>query len=867
MSTQDDELMFSIGVTENPNTRSKLEAMAKAVEEFQKRFSLGVESVGAAAMSVKGSVTSVTDQMKTFSTMAVGSIEAISASVSQLQSLASKETIQRINVVIDQPATQKVEVSGFDEIQAQSKVATEAIESLQTQAMQPTKLSFEMPSDLKSMFDEVGSQLEDFRAQATEDVEVDFGLPANLKNVFMEFSDVSIEAVDKIHNALDEKIVSLAKPMSVATTQIKLEYAKRVADHAKAYAQMADDMDRAVDRQTMALDRQQAAIKKSARGMIEGAKGFMQLGLLSRDSSDQIVKGLVAIEGAVNMLEGGIDVMQSFSQGWRAMRDATKATGKVGQIAQSMSALGKVGTAASIAGTGASLVGGAASIGGAATSVTAGGIGIGAGVAGVGAIAAPIAVAVAAAAAALAALSLVAVELSETFRGTATKQGSVTDTIASAQVGMVASVMRMTGMFERTDSIGTQLANSFSKSNDALLDQIPVIGKVVKGLNMFGDAANLAASYAAVERSQKLLAVNKIKNEQRDKIENADRDAGNEIAGNKFKSSVQSIRNSSDVGSLSTQQQTARFDAQSFNAQINETKKLDKAREDKNPVGEIESSLRLNQLQSSRSLNLATAPLNDKMGGEMQIQVESAKQLAIYQQQATDAANQQGRTSEKYKDSIAQVKSIQDQITDSYQKQKGLVAEKARAEIQGQAQVAEGLKRQLDMTMQGIESIKSGYKSSAINFAKLGYVEQEQALDAMSLAKTEGPEALDEHQRDLLRSVGGKRATDFADNADLMEAKGRGFDKGFGDDFTNEAIQMQAMQRNIEAQIQTNYTATVKVDFDSKAVERSVVDQVNKIMSERNNEITLAVQENLSNQKREINDETKFRLAQQKNAR
>ena len=276
---QDDELMFSIGVTERADTRSKLEAMAKAVEDYQKRFSVGVESVGAAATSVKGSVTSIAEQMKTFGNTTAGGYEHIAASLSQLQSLASQPMLQRINVIIDQPETQKVEVTGFDEIKTQSKVATDAIETLQTQAKKPAKLAVEMPSDLKAMFDEVGSQLEDFRAKATEDVEVDFGLPANLKNVFMQFSDVSIEAVDKIHNALDEKIVSLAKPMSVATTQIKMEYAKRVADHAKAYSKMADDMDRAVDRQSAALDRQQAAIKKSARGMIDGAKGFMQLGL------------------------------------------------------------------------------------------------------------------------------------------------------------------------------------------------------------------------------------------------------------------------------------------------------------------------------------------------------------------------------------------------------------------------------------------------------------------------------------------------------------------------------------------------------------------------------------------------------------
>ena len=916
MSNQDDELMFSIGVMESPGTKAKLEAMAKAVEEYQKRFSMGIASVGDAALSVKSSVVSVSDQIKSIGANAASAYQTVTESISELKSVASEpvsvkvdtssvdelakkrkysaeqlnaweeaETVKRFNearaLEADYLAWKKThseealiaEEKAFIDSAFKRADAAKAAERLAAKQSggqisqlksEPIKLE---PIDVGDLFAEAEVALDNFRQIAAEEIEVDFGIPKNLKNVFMQFEGVSLKSVDKIGEAMEKKVLDLAKPSSIATAQIRMEYQKRVQDHAKAYAKMAEDMDRAVDRQTSALERQESAVKKSARGMIEGAKGFMQLGLLSKDSSDQIVKGLVAIEGAVNMLEGSIDVMQSFTQGWRAMRQATQASGKVADLSRGMSTLAKAGSAI---GVGTTLAGGATAIGGVGSAVGAGSAvggvgaaGVGAGGLGLGAVGA-VALPVAAAAAALASLALVAIELKETFSGTATKAGSVTDTIGSYQVGMLASGMRMTGMFERMDSYGTQLAVSYSQSTDAMLDYIPLIGQTAKGLNLLGDAAKLSASYAAVERSEKLLTKNKLINERRDKIENVERNAAFEIDGNQFRNRVQSIRSSGDVESLATQSQRARFDEQSFQEQMYLSGNISQANMDKDPVKAIQSSISLTKSQASQSLTNATAPIDDKLGAEMQIQMESAKQLAIYQRQATEAAEEQGRTSERYKDSISQVKSIQDTITQSYERQKGLVSERARAEQQSQSQIMEGLQRQLDATRQGIESVKSGYKSAAINFARLGEIEQQQALDAMQQARTKGPASLEDYQKDLLRQTGSKQAIEFADQSDLMEAKSAGFDGGFKSDFDTERLQLESVQKNIEANIQTTYAATVRVDFDSKAIERSVVDQVNAIMAERNSEITLAVQENLANQKRQINDETTFKLKERK---
>ena len=253
MAQQDDELMFSIGVMERPDTKARLAAIAKSIEDVQKGITAGAVSIGDSVTSIKGSITGVVDQVRAFGSSAASSYSLVTASIAQLRSVSSQPIEQRVSVVVD---------SASDA----SKVATDSIAALQAQAEKPAKLNVEMPADLKAQFDELGSQIEDLRDKATEGVEVDFGLPPNLRNVFLQFSDVSIEAVDNIENALNKKIGSLAEPAKVATAQLRQEYAKRVADQSKAYAQMSEQMDRAVEKQSIATEMQGEAIKRAAHG-------------------------------------------------------------------------------------------------------------------------------------------------------------------------------------------------------------------------------------------------------------------------------------------------------------------------------------------------------------------------------------------------------------------------------------------------------------------------------------------------------------------------------------------------------------------------------------------------------------------------
>lgn len=124
--------------------------------------------------------------------------------------------------------------------------------------------------------------------------------------------------------------------------------------------------------------------------------------------------------------------------------------------------IGSLGLDAVLAGGGGAAAGGGA----------AGGIG-----ATIGALAAP----VAAAAAALGSLALVGKEVQEVFSGTANQVGSVTDTIATWEVGVADWIGDMTGMFDLVNSSGVEAAQKLKDLNvqkaiqDSLTSQLNLI--------------------------------------------------------------------------------------------------------------------------------------------------------------------------------------------------------------------------------------------------------------------------------------------------------------------------------------------------------------------------------------------------------
>ena len=112
MAQQDDELMFSIGVMERPDTKARLEAIAKSMEEVQSRFDAGAVSIAGSIASVKTSVNGVVDQIRQFGGTAASSYSLITASIANLRSATSQPITQTVSMVVDSGGDGNVSVAG-----------------------------------------------------------------------------------------------------------------------------------------------------------------------------------------------------------------------------------------------------------------------------------------------------------------------------------------------------------------------------------------------------------------------------------------------------------------------------------------------------------------------------------------------------------------------------------------------------------------------------------------------------------------------------------------------------------------------------------------------------------------------------------
>lgn len=68
-----------------------------------------------------------------------------------------------------------------------------------------------------------------------------------------------------------------------------------------------------------------AAFSEVGMGALQAGRGFAMLGLGSKESSEEMVKGLVKIQGAYDILKGGFEVWRKLSEGMRMYRKATAA--------------------------------------------------------------------------------------------------------------------------------------------------------------------------------------------------------------------------------------------------------------------------------------------------------------------------------------------------------------------------------------------------------------------------------------------------------------------------------------------------------------------------------------------------------------
>ncbi len=777
----DSRVEFEIDVTQSPTARARIEALTKLVVDGQAKMSAGVERMGLMAQTAAAGMSPLVAKMEAFKKSSMAGVDGLRSEFSKLDSAAGK----RIDRTI------KVDIIGMEKV----KELEASIDRMAAVAGRGPNV----PSPIPGMPGPSGA---DRGRNGGPSSGMD--VPDNLRGMFKKLEAEAGSSADKIGKAMDDKIGKLPK-LQEGTESLKKAFKER-SDAAK---KLRDDYERAVDNMGEASERMNSNLVKGARSLIGMTKGFAELGLMSAESTEQLAKGMVAVQGAFDIFDGAADLLESV-QGSRKAR-------KMGRRA-----------AAEVAETGAAMAGGAMakSVGGrlmgagaatAAAGVGANALGVGAGAAGAGGAGATAVGAtgllapVAAAGAALAALGLVAVELKETFSGTATKAGSVTDTIAQWEVGIAASLVR----FGRTDK------------------------SVMESGNNMG-ANELARSQIRAERAEYSLKKNRIDASQKEGTENIARDTQNEKDQRMLQDSIRMRRarteNTSGVDSviafeLKTKDTTGRQMAASQRI----SDKGQSGDVDAATAARADAEVRAAQDQMMKSQFRQNFAMTSKAGGNLAQEQgigASVNSDLLRTQKELDNLRKNGVVTAGYEAAnLAKQASLSATLVESLERQKSLTKEKLSIELQGQSQVRDLLKSQLDLTTQKLERSQDAKAAAIGNFSRLGEIEKQQAIKALEQGRVQGGGSLRDEQKDLLRSVGTKEAVRLANQGDEDEARRFGFsDKNFGAGFDQEQAGLLKAKQQIEANLSTSYDVSVKLNADTGAIVDGVMSKVEGLM-------------------------------------
>jgi hypothetical protein len=925
-----EEVMFQIGVMEHPQTASRLKALADSVERYQQSMSASVEMIGKSAGAVKDSLSSLTEQIKVYRSETLAAASEIRSAMSQIEAVAAKRASNTVGPSV-------------------ASVGSGPTRTSSRGALGPGAIS---APDVGSMFSEVSqgavdaeTKVQSLRERIEAPLRFGDGLDEEMTQVLEDLVDIAHQEALKIQSAIDHATSGGVDSVQEDSQRLRQEYANTMLASSEAYSEMARDVtayaakhgsvsekiianvasaEKALhthrDAQRDAAEAIDKATVKGLRSVVLGAKGIAELGLMSEQSAQKFMQSMAVIQGAFDIFEGGAELLEAFSDGWKAVRKASDAAASAQKLQSAMqsaqfaqfrayhallaqetlaansAAAANARLAASRsaplsslaqavvpgAARGAALSAGSAAAGSAASSAIAGGAAAGgAGAAASGFVATGVAGVVttlAAVAAAAGALALVLYEIGEIATGYADKQKSVTNTIASTEVSIAAGALRLTGAFEKSDSVALRWAQSFSSAVDVAASSVPVFGQLISKVNLLGDVAALAASQAGVERAEKRLARDRIVNQanfdRKDAISSATREkqmADFQLFASEsrdaFSDSGQSAR---VLAAQATQEEQARLVASLSLARSNRT--LDEYRMggnvDPNQLADAKQSARDSSQElifsARRQQSIAGAKGDGRLSAEKEIELRATAELV--KQQTLLSQMKQGLVGTEQELLAAEQakKYWTDQVTESLGRQRQIQNESATERLAAEKGIQDVLRNQIDSQTASIQALRDQYRSAASNFSKLGDIEKDFAKQAIEQARAKGASSLTDQQRDLLRQVGTSEANRFAEQADQAEAKRFGFDQTFGSSIEAERKGLETTRATLEAELKTSYEVAVTMQFDTAGIVGQVTEQVGVLMAQNNESLKEQIDRKLQDRLGEIQQKASLDLRAKK---
>jgi len=168
----------------------------------------------------------------------------------------------------------------------------------------------------------------------------------------------SEKAKQKAIAETNKQAISGLKQREAAAKQVETAGKKAHAEYARAQAKI-----------TSANDRVTESFKTSLSGAMSLGRGIAMLGIVGEKDTEKLLRGLVRIQAAFDIMRGSVELVHSMTRGWRAYRDAVAAAA----VAQSAMGGANVASAGGAAvGIGGMLKGKLATVGRIAAPIAAG---------------------------------------------------------------------------------------------------------------------------------------------------------------------------------------------------------------------------------------------------------------------------------------------------------------------------------------------------------------------------------------------------------------------------------------------------------------------------------------------------------------
>ncbi len=134
--------------------------------------------------------------------------------------------------------------------------------------------------------------------------------------------------------------------------------------------------------------------------------------------------------------------------------------------------------------------------------------------------------------------------------------------------------------------------------------------------------------------------------------------------------------------------------------------------------------------------------------------------------------------------------------------------------------------QELDLTRQRIKMEQDRLTSAAERFANLDPLQRSRAIAAMRQAQQRGAASLTREQRQLLQSIGTRRAGRFARESALSEAQRAGFFDVFGAEERQNIQAGRQQERRLQLDVQFQRNLEVKIDMQEDALAKATADFV-----------------------------------------